>query len=103
MTTIVVLFNLKPGVSVEQYEAWARSTDLPIVNGLGAVQRFEVLRSRGLLSGSAEVPYRYIELLRVESVEALRADIAATPAMAEVARQFREFAEAPLFVVTEPL
>lgn len=103
MSTIVVLFNLKPGVSVAQYEAWARSTDLPIVSGLPSVERFEVLRAKGLLSGSPDVPYRYVEILRVSAVDALRADIAATPAMAEVARQFREFADAPLFVVTESL
>ena len=103
MSTVVVLFNLKPGVAVEDYEAWARSTDLPTVGGLPSVQRFEVLRATGLLSGAAEGPYRYVELLQLSSVAGLRADIAATPAMAEVARQFREFADAPMFIVTEPV
>ena len=103
MTTIVVLFNLKPGVDPERYEAWARSTDLPIVRGLPAVQEFDVQRAAGMLSGSPDVPYRYVEILRVASVEALRTNIAATPAMAEVARQFREFADAPQFIVTEAI
>ena len=103
MTTIIVLFNLKPGVEPEQYEAWARSTDLPIVRGLPAVQEFDVQRATGMLSGSPEVPYRYVEILRVASVEALRTNIAATPAMAEVARQFREFADSPQFIVTEAI
>jgi len=103
MATIIVLFNLKPGVSPEQYEAWARSTDLPIVRGLPAVHGFDVHRATGMLSGSPDVPYRYVEILRVASVEALRTNIAATPAMAEVARQFREFADAPQFIVTEAI
>lgn len=103
MPTIVVLFNLKPGVSVERYEDWARATDLPTVNGLGSVERFEVLRSRGLLSGDESTPFQYVEILRVASVDALRADIVASPAMADVTRQFREFADAPVFIVTEPL
>ena len=34
MQTVIVLFNLKPGVDVAQYEAWARDSDLPVVNGL---------------------------------------------------------------------
>ena len=34
MQTVVVLFNLKPGVVRAEYEAWARSSDLPVVNGL---------------------------------------------------------------------
>ena len=44
MATIIVLFNLKPGVDPGRYEAWARSTDLPIVRGLPAVQGFDVHR-----------------------------------------------------------
>jgi hypothetical protein len=103
MATIIVLFNLKPSVSPERYEAWARSTDLPIVRGLPAVQGFDVHRATGMLSGSPDVPYRYVEILRVASVEALRTNIAATPAMAEVARQFREFADSPQFIVTEAI
>lgn len=101
MTTIVVLFNLKPGVDPERYEAWARSTDLPIVRGRPPVQDFDVRRATGMLSGSSDVPCRYVEILRVASVEALRTNIAATPAMAEVARQFREFADPPQVIVTE--
>ena len=103
MTTIIVLFNLKPGISVDHYEPWARATDLPAVNGLEAVEKFEVLRSTGLLSGGAASPYQYVEVLRVRDVPALKADIRTTPAMKEVAAQFREFAEAPVFIVTEPL
>ena len=64
---------------------------------------FDVQRATGMLSGSPDVPYRYVEILRVASVEALRTNIAATPAMAEVARQFREFADAPQFIVTEAI
>ena len=103
MQTVIVLFNLKPGVSVDAYESWARATDLPTVRGLPAVDGFEILRARGLLSGATAAPYRYVEILRVASAEALKRDIAATPSMAEVARQFREFADAPVFIVTEPI
>jgi hypothetical protein len=103
MATIIVLFNLKPGVDPGEYEAWARSTDLLIVRGLPAVLGFDVHRATGMLSGSPDVPYRYVEILQVASVEALRTNIAATPAMAEVARQFREFADSPQFIVTEAI
>lgn len=103
MTTVIVLFNLKPGVSVEQYERWARTADLPTVNGLPSVEHFELLRATGLLSGAGTAPYQYIEVLRVAGVPALRADIGATPAMKDVARQFREFADNPVFIVTEPV
>ena len=51
MQTVIVLFNLKPGVDREAYETWARSSDLPVVNGLPSVDKFEVLMASGLLIG----------------------------------------------------
>jgi hypothetical protein len=99
--TIVVLFNLKSGVSVEAYEAWARTTDLPIVNALASVDRFEVLRTTGLLGGGSS-PYQYVELLRVASLDALFADIG-TDTMRRVAAEFQAFADQPLFITTSAL
>jgi len=99
--TIVVLFNLRAGVSVEAYEAWARTTDLPIVNALGSVDRFEVLRTTGLLGGG-KAPYQYVELLRFDSLDALFADIG-TDTMQRVAAEFQTFADQPLFITTSAL
>ena len=45
---IIVLFNLKPGVDRTEYEAWARSADIPAVNALGSVGSFTVHRATGL-------------------------------------------------------
>lgn len=102
MTKIVVLFNLKPGVDVAAYEHWARTTDLPIVNALPSVRRFEVLRSLSLLGTDAKPPYAYVELLEVTGLEALGTDIA-TETMARVAAEFGGFADRPQFIVTESL
>ena len=102
MTTVVVLFNLKPGIEASDYERWARSTDLPIVNALSSVRRFEVLKATGLLGGEGVAPYQYVEVLELESLDGLRADVA-TPAIQQVAAEFRNFADAPVFVVTEPI
>lgn len=102
MTKIVVLFNLKPGADVAAYERWARTTDLPIVNALPSVRRFEVLKSLSLLGSAAKPPYEYVELLEVTGLEALGADIA-TETMARVAAEFGGFADQPQFIVTESL
>lgn len=98
MHTIIVLFNLKAGVSAEAYESWARSTDLVIVNALPSVDRFEILRTTGLLGGGT-APFQYIEILRVPAMDALFADID-TVTMQRVAAEFRAFADAPLFITT---
>lgn len=98
---IIVLFNLKPGVDRAAYEAWARATDLPTVNGLGSVAGFEVLRAQGLLGSEAAPPYAYIEILEVKDMEAFGRDIA-TQAMREVAAAFQSMADAQ-FILTEAL
>ena len=46
MTTIVVLFNLLPGVDAGEYEAWARDVDMPNVRRLPGCSGFNVLRFR---------------------------------------------------------
>lgn len=102
MTTIVVLFNLKSGAVAEKYEQWARERDLPTVNALSSVDRFEVLRSAGLLMSEAQPPYAYIELIRVNDMEKFGADVAGE-AVQKVAAEFGEFAENPLFILTEAL
>jgi hypothetical protein len=101
MATIVVLFNLKTGIDAAVYEAWARGTDVPQVNALPAVRNFRVLRSSALLNGAA-APYQYVELIEVDSLDAFRGEVR-TDVMQGVAREFRGFADAPMFIVTDPL
>ena len=102
MTTIVVLFNLKEGVNREAYEKWARDVDIPNVRRLDGCSGFEVLRSEGLLNGSPDVPYAYVELIQVDDMDRFKAAVG-TPIMQEVATQFREFADGATFMVTESI
>lgn len=101
MTTVIVLFNLKPGVAVADYEKFAREMDLPQVNRLPSVLGFEVLRSEGLLGGGAS-PYQYIEILRLKSLEQLGQDVA-TPVMQKIVSTFQAMADNPLFITTQAL
>ncbi|MEZ5499676.1 MAG: hypothetical protein R3E77_09640 [Steroidobacteraceae bacterium] len=101
MTTIIVLFNLRPDIKVADYEKFARQIDLPAVNRLPSVNSFEVLRTVGLMDGSP-APYQYIEVLRIESIDALGKDVS-VPAMQKVVETFRAMADNPLFIVTEAL
>lgn len=101
MAKIIVLFNLKSGVSVADYETFARTTDLPIVNALPSVDRFEILKSEGLLGGGAS-PFAYIEIIDVNSLEQLGNDVS-TDTMKKVAATFQSMADNPLFIVTSKL
>ncbi|MFT7288779.1 MAG: hypothetical protein ACI87W_002902 [Halieaceae bacterium] len=99
---IVVLFNLKPGASPDAYENWARSTDIPQVNALGSVRSFSVLRTAGLLGTDDPAPYSYVELLDVQDMDELGADVG-SDTMQRVAAEFREFADSPAFMLTESI
>ena len=101
MQTIVVLFNLRDGITAELYEAWALTRDLPIVNALPSVSQFEVLKATGLLGGG-EPPYQYVELLRFAQLDALYTDIGSS-VMQRVATEFQAFADNPLFITTSAL
>ena len=99
--TIVVLFNLKPGKSVADYEQWARTTDLPTVNALRSIDRFEVFRTAGLLGSAAPAPYAYVEVIDVADMDVFGADVA-SPTMQKVAAEFQAWAD-PVFILADRL
>ena len=96
---IFAVFNLKPGVSPEAYENWAKSADLPTVNALASSDSFRVFRSTGLFGSDASPPFGYIEVLEVNDMDQFLADIA-QPAMGEIAAAFGGMVEVQ-FVLTE--
>jgi len=100
MKKIVVLFNLQQGVDDATYEQWARTTDLPIVNNLQSIERFEVFKTSGLLGSDAAAPYQYVELLEINDFDKFGEDVS-TDTMKNVAAEFQAFADAPLFITLE--
>ena len=102
MTTITVLFNLKAGKDPAQYEAWAKSTDMPTVRSLKSVSAFEVVRSNSLLGSDDTPPYAYVEIIEVGDMDAFGGDIS-TETMQKVAGEFQEWADNPIFILGENL
>lgn len=99
---IICLFNLKADASVADYEAWAKGVDIPGVKALPSVSGFTVHRSTGLLGSQAPAPYRYIEIIDVTGIAPFTADVM-TDAFQAAAAPFRDFADDPIFILTEDL
>jgi hypothetical protein len=99
---IFVVFNLKSGIDPVEYEAWARSADIPAVRGLGSISGFDVFRSTGLLGSDGTPPFAYVELIEVSDDVGFGADIS-TPKMQEIAAQFQQFADNPQFMVMQDI
>lgn len=99
---IIVLFNLKPGVSVSDYEDWARTRDIPGVNALSSVSSFTVHRATGLFGSDAASPYAYIEIIDIAAMDPFIVDIS-TPEFQAMAAPFQDYADNPQFILTEDL
>ena len=85
---ILVLFNLKPGKSVGDYEEWARTVDIPGVNGLSSVDEFSVFRCGKTLFTEQDPPYQYVEVLDVADMERFGEE-AASERMQAIAAEFQ--------------
>ena len=99
---IIVLFNLKPGVAVADYEKWAKEADIPGVNALGSVERFTVHRATGLFGSDAPSPYHYVEVIDIKGMDAFVGDVT-TEAFQAAAAPFQGFADNPQFILTEDM
>lgn len=99
---IIVLFNLKPGVSVTEYEAWARTYDLPGVRALKSVADYRVHRATGVLGSEEQPRYAYIEVIDIGDM-AVFGEEAAGPAVQKLAADMRNYADDPHFIMTEEL
>jgi len=101
-TRIVALFNLKPGISASDYENWAKTKDIPTVNGLKSVDSFEVFRSVGLLGSEAKPPYAYIEIIDVNNMDMFGGEVS-TETMQKIAGEFQAMTDDLSFILTDKL
>jgi hypothetical protein len=98
---LIAFFNLKPGADVEAYHAWAKATDIPTVRGLKSNGGFDVFRTLSVRGKpDAAPPYQYIEIIAINDMDQFGADVA-TDLMKRVSGEFREFADNPMFVLSE--
>lgn len=102
MTTLIVLFNLKEGVSPSAYESWAKSSDLPIVRGLHSIKSFQIQRSTGQLGSEEPAPFQYVEIVAISDMTHFSMEIEST-AMKKVAGAFQQFADNPQFLITHSI
>lgn len=102
MTKIVALFNLKPGVSAADYEAWAKTKDIPTVNGLQSIDSFEVFKATGLMGSEDKPPYAYIETIDINDMDMFGGEVS-TEAMQAIAGEFQAMAADLVFIMTDKL
>lgn len=73
--TMIVLVNLKAGVSPEDYERWVTGSYAPAVKELPSVQDWRNHRVSDLLGSDAVPPYQYVVTVEVDDMEQLGHDM----------------------------
>ena len=76
MPTMIVLVNLREGVSPEDYESWVVGSYAPVASKLPSVEDWRNHRVEGLLGSDAAPPYAYVVTLEVADLEQLGRDVA---------------------------
>ncbi len=74
MVRMVAVFNLKAGVTPEEYESYARETDPPMIAKMQSIEDFGTYRVTGLLNGD-DSPYAYAEVIDVIDMDVLREEM----------------------------
>jgi hypothetical protein len=101
-TTLIVLFNLKPGVAPADYERFAKELDIPTVKSLQSVDDFRVFRASGLFGADGVSPFQYVEIIEVNYLNGLIEEVG-RPEVGKVVAAFRDFAENPIFILSDEL
>jgi hypothetical protein len=75
MPSMIVLVDLKEGVSPEDYERWVLESYAPAVRELPSVEDWRDYRATGLLGSDASPPYRYVVTLEILDLDQLGRDV----------------------------
>lgn len=103
MSYLLLRYNLKDGVSSEDFENWVRDTDQPTMRSLKRVKSFETWKATGLLMGDGAPSQSYFEIFEIDDLAAFTAEDMPGDTVQSIMGQFSGFADNPEFVIAEKL
>ncbi len=101
MAYLLLRYNLKEGVSSEQFETWVRETDQPTMRSLQRVKAFDTYRATGLLMGDGAPSQSYFEIFDITDLAGFTAEDLSGPTVQAIMGQFMEFVNSPEFTIAE--
>lgn len=99
---LIVLFNLKEGVSVEEYQLFAKNIDFPTIKSLNSTKNFSILKGLSLFGSNEPSPFQYIEIMEVSNYKDLEENLN-LDAVQKMLNKFMQFAENPQLITTQKL
>lgn len=99
MAQLILLYNLKDGVSRDDFETWVRDVDYPSMRGLSRVTSFTNYRAEKLLMGEGEPSVQYVEIFDIPDLDGFTSEDMPGETVQSVMGAFMGFAEAPQFII----
>ncbi len=67
MAKQIILYNLAPNVTDDEYEDYVTSEKGPLLDSLESVKKYEQVRITGSMAG--EIPYKYVGITHLTSLD----------------------------------
>jgi len=93
MPVVFWFSQLKTGVTSEDYERWVREVDYHYAQQIPSLTSYRVHRAEGPCLGEDNLPYDYIEVAEITSLDDYRRDIAEHPAAAKIIAEIGSYVE----------
>lgn len=78
MAKEIILYNLAPHVTDEEFQEYVDKEKGPLIDGLPSVEKYELLRIDESATGS--IPYKYVGIVHLKSREDFQTkDVASEP------------------------
>jgi hypothetical protein len=96
---IIIMYNLKSGVSQERFEDWVRTMDQPNMRGLARVSRFRTFKTENLLMGEGKPSVQYVEIFDITDLDGFVREDMASDTVQMVLGAFMDMVENPELIV----
>ncbi len=103
MAKLILLYNLKDGVTTADFENWVQTVDYPSMRGISRVEDFRTYRAEKLLMGEGAPSVQYIEMFDIPDLDGFVGEDMPGETVQSVMGQFMGFAEAPQFIICSEL
>jgi hypothetical protein len=103
MAYLLIRYNLKDGVSPEEFESWVRDSDQPTMRALKRVMHFDSYRAVGLLMGEGAPSQSYFEMFEIDDLPGFTSEDMPGDTVQAIMGQFMGFVDNPEFVIAEKI
>jgi len=99
---MIVLFNLNDDQTEDEFVQWMKDNDIPVVSKLSSVTEYNLAKTVGMLGGEGEVPYKFMEIIRISDFDKLGEE-AADETIQNIGAQFQQKIRDGIWLLSEQI